>query len=246
MKLKKKQNTEENCLDFPDSRTLSQAVAVDLKKNLKKKRLYGTDRINDGASFFDNHENLQVILSVSIKNSSEHKSERSALTYYIIQKKVEQAIKSAIDTWPNAFMTIMGKGQFTVSIDSGITFSHKNKKESVKTSLKSRNTDYIEKAVRFMEEHYYWDLTLEDVARQVYLSPSYFSRLFNRLKGCSVLKFLTQIRMEQACELLINTDLQISNIAGRVGYDTHHFSQVFKQNIGCTPTCYRRYAVKFR
>ncbi|MEL7566545.1 MAG: AraC family transcriptional regulator [Dehalobacterium sp.] len=193
-----------------------------------------------------NHENLQIIFSVSIKEFSDHKTERSALTYYIIQKKIEHAIESAIDTWPSAFLATMGKGQYLVSIDPGITFRYKKKKDSVKNSVKSSSIGYIEKAVRFMEEHYYWDLTLEDVARQVYLSPSYLSRLFNRLKGCSVLKFLTQVRMEKACELLINTDYQISNIAGRVGYDTHHFSQVFKQNVGCTPTCYRRYAVKFR
>ena len=103
----------------------------------------------------------------------------------------------------------------------------------------------VEKAVRYIEENFHLGLSLEDVAQQVYLSPCYFSRLFKQVKGWSFSEYLTQVRMEEARRLLINTDCQISEIASRIGYrDARYFSQVFKRNEGCTPISYRRDALK--
>lgn len=116
----------------------------------------------------------------------------------------------------------------------------------VRASREFRNASLVEKAVRFVEENYHQELSLEDVARQVYLSPCYFSRLFKQVKGWSFSEYLTQVRMEEARRLLVNTDCQISEIATRVGYrDARYFSQVFKRNEGCTPISYRRDAGKY-
>ncbi|ATW25890.1 response regulator [Candidatus Formimonas warabiya] len=116
----------------------------------------------------------------------------------------------------------------------------------VRASREFRNASLVEKAVRFVEENYHQELSLEDVAHQVYLSPCYFSRLFKQVKGWSFSEYLTQVRMEEARRLLLNTDCQISEIAARVGYrDARYFSQVFKRNEGCTPISYRRDAVKY-
>ncbi|MGI6679216.1 MAG: response regulator [Dehalobacterium sp.] len=116
----------------------------------------------------------------------------------------------------------------------------------VRSSRDFRNTSLIEKAVRYMEENHPHELSLEDVARQVYLSPCYFSRLFKQVKGWSFSEYLTQIRIEEARRLLVNTDFQISEIASRVGYrDARYFSQVFKRNEGCTPITYRRENMRY-
>lgn len=116
----------------------------------------------------------------------------------------------------------------------------------VRSSREFRNATLVEKAVRFVEENFHQELSLEDVAKQVYLSPCYFSRLFKQVKGWSFSEYLTQVRMEEARRLLINTDYQISEIASRVGYrDARYFSQVFKRNEGCTPISYRRDTMKF-
>ena len=116
----------------------------------------------------------------------------------------------------------------------------------VRSSREFRNASLVEKAVRYIEENFQQELSLEDVAQQVYLSPCYFSRLFKQVKGWSFSEYLTQVRMEEARRLLINTDFQISEIAARVGYrDARYFSQVFKRNEGCTPISYRRDISKF-
>ncbi|MGI6685745.1 MAG: response regulator [Bacillota bacterium] len=115
----------------------------------------------------------------------------------------------------------------------------------VRSSREFRNASLVEKAVHYMEENFQMELSLEDVAQQVYLSPCYFSRLFKQVKGWSFSEYLTQVRMEEARRLLINSDLQISEIAARVGYrDARYFSQVFKRNEGCTPISYRRDGMK--
>jgi len=111
----------------------------------------------------------------------------------------------------------------------------------VRASREFRNASLVEKAVRYVEENYHQELSLEDVAKQVFLSPCYFSRLFKQVKGWSFSEYLTQVRMEEARRLLKNTDFQISEVAGRVGYrDARYFSQVFKKNEGRTPVSFRR------
>jgi len=111
----------------------------------------------------------------------------------------------------------------------------------VRASREFRNTNLVEKAVRYVEENYPQELSLEDVARQVFLSPCYFSRLFKQVKGWSFSEYLTHVRMEEARRLLLHSDYLISEIAARVGYrDARYFSQVFKKIEGSTPVNFRR------
>ncbi|MDD4754297.1 MAG: AraC family transcriptional regulator, partial [Desulfitobacteriaceae bacterium] len=111
----------------------------------------------------------------------------------------------------------------------------------VRASREFRNSSLVEKAVQYVQENYHQELSLEDVARQVFLSPCYFSRLFKQVKGWSFSEYLTQVRMEEARRLLLHTDLLVSEIAARVGYrDARYFSQVFKKTEGTTPVSYRR------
>jgi len=104
-----------------------------------------------------------------------------------------------------------------------------------------RNISLINRACEYIEQNYSQDLTLESVAQHVYLSSCYFSRLFKQLKGYNFIDYLTRVRLKEAKELLLNTNLLISEIASRVGYrDARYFGQVFKRQEGCTPGIYRK------
>ena len=99
----------------------------------------------------------------------------------------------------------------------------------------------IDKAVRYMEENFQREIGLDDVAKQVYLSTCYFSRLFKQVKGWSFTEYLTHVRMEEARKLLTTTSYSVAEIAMRVGFrDARYFSQVFKKHAGKTPGSYRR------
>ncbi len=84
------------------------------------------------------------------------------------------------------------------------------------------------------------DLTLDQVASTVNLSPNYFSTLFNQETGMTFIEYLTDIRMEKAKDYLRCSSKKISEIGFLVGYlDSHYFSYIFKKTQNCTPSEYR-------
>jgi YesN/AraC family two-component response regulator len=97
-------------------------------------------------------------------------------------------------------------------------------------------------AVDYILQQYMRPLTLDELARQAHLSPAYFSCLFSRKKRQTFTEFLTSTRLNKAKELLASgTKSPISDIARWVGYeDANYFSQVFKKNVGMSPTSYRK------
>ncbi|OAT86677.1 response regulator [Desulfotomaculum copahuensis] len=112
--------------------------------------------------------------------------------------------------------------------------------DKVAEAREHRNSNLIRRAVKFIDENMHRDLSLEEVARQVDLSPCYFSRLFKKAQGENFLDYLTRLRLKAARELLLTTGLPVTEIAARVGYrDYRYFGQVFKKLEGCTPTIFR-------
>lgn len=84
------------------------------------------------------------------------------------------------------------------------------------------------------------ELSLNQVAAFVGMSPSYFSSLFSQETGQTFIENVTAIRMEKAKELLMCTSLRTSEIGYQVGYkDAHYFSYLFKKMVSCSPKEYR-------
>ena len=97
-----------------------------------------------------------------------------------------------------------------------------------------RATAYIDK--NFCDP----DLSLNQVAMEVNLSPSHFSVTFSQEMGETYRDYLTRVRIEHAKELLRTTDLLCSDIADQCGYnDPHYFSYIFKKNTGVSPQRFR-------
>lgn len=93
----------------------------------------------------------------------------------------------------------------------------------------------------YIQNHFNQSLTLEQIAQSVYLSPSYASRLFKKVKHISLMEYLTKVRLEEAKRLLKNPQYLIDEIAENTGYDdASYFTKVFKRYEGVTPTQYRK------
>jgi len=105
----------------------------------------------------------------------------------------------------------------------------------------SKFNDIINKAKAYINDNYTNEkLSLNQVANQVYLSPTYFSAIFSQKTGQTFIQYLTDLRMNKAKELLKCTDMKTSEIAYAVGYkDPHYFSYLFKKTQNCTPKQYR-------
>lgn len=94
----------------------------------------------------------------------------------------------------------------------------------------------LRQAIDYVQAHLDRNLSLEQIAAAINISPTYFSRLFKRATGSSPHRYVIQQRVERAKELLKTTDLAIANIALQVGFSSQsHLTQHFKRLTGVTP-----------
>lgn len=104
-----------------------------------------------------------------------------------------------------------------------------------------QDTDYIGDAVSYMNTEYVNGITVGNVAQQLGLNRSYFSDYFKKRMGISPSRFLTNLRMEKAADLILSGK-KPSVAAASVGYeDIFAFSKAFKRHFGVCP---REYASK--
>lgn len=104
-----------------------------------------------------------------------------------------------------------------------------------------RYSDIIEIAKDQIRKTYMSDeISLNTIAAEVGMSPSYFSSIFSKESGKTFVEYLTEIRMDRAKELLMCSSMKTSEIGYEVGYkDPHYFSYIFKKTQNCTPKEFR-------
>jgi len=101
------------------------------------------------------------------------------------------------------------------------------------------------KAQAYIEANYHRDISLEDVANAVFVTPSYFSRFYKQQTGETFIEYLTRLRLGKAVELLKQRKHKIYEISEIVGYkSSKYFNRQFKQALGCTPKEYARIVLK--
>lgn len=116
--------------------------------------------------------------------------------------------------------------------------------EVAKHIHESRNDVHLEKISRlksFITDHMAEDLSLDELAARVNLSPNYVSTLFGTITGESFTEYLNRIRLEHAALMLVSRPrLAVAEIATSVGYrNSQYFCTKFKVKFGITPLQYR-------
>ncbi len=115
-------------------------------------------------------------------------------------------------------------------------------------SIKSKSPklkELISISVNFINNNFERDISLGDIAKFVFLSPSYFTRAFKDETGLSPINYLLKVRIERAKELLSDTSLKISDIALNVGFSNQQrFNEMFKKYARTTPLQYRKQHAK--
>lgn len=110
--------------------------------------------------------------------------------------------------------------------------------------LSNERTEPVEFAKRWIKEHIGEKITIPKISGQVYMNPTYFCEYFKKNTGETVLDYVTRVRLEKARELLVKSNMKITDVATQVGYsDTKYFSKLFKNTFGETPSKYKEKSI---
>jgi len=105
----------------------------------------------------------------------------------------------------------------------------------------AKHVDVIYRAIAYIKQNYHNRITLQDVADHVFLSLSYFSKVFKEETGQAPGAFLTAIRIDAAKKRLRDPAVSIVEIPVLVGFESQsYFTRVFKKTTGCTPGRFRQ------
>ena len=106
---------------------------------------------------------------------------------------------------------------------------------------KFQHANAIRQVVDYMRAHYAERITLADVAREVWFSPSYLSSVFSSEMGTGFAAYLQTVRVDKSKELLLGTHKTIAEIAQATGFtDQSYFTKIFTRAVGVSPTQFRR------
>ena len=99
----------------------------------------------------------------------------------------------------------------------------------------------VKKAENMIFEYYQTGITLEEIAAKLNITPEYLGMQFHKEKGVKFSTYIKEYRITKAKELLIGSQMKISEVAAKVGYyDAKYFSRVFRECTGQLPAEYRK------
>ena len=98
----------------------------------------------------------------------------------------------------------------------------------------------IQKIIEFCHNNYTSEITLDDAAAELHLNKYYISHTISRQIGLSFSNYINSLRVDAACEMLLEDDAKIADIAGAIGFGSiRTFNRIFKEKMNMTPYAYR-------
>ena len=120
-------------------------------------------------------------------------------------------------------------------------FLSKIKEASYNVSMKKKKQEQgtVDMAKQYIREHYR-NVSLDDISREVNISPYYFSKLFKEETGMNFIDYVTDVKIQKAKELLQDSKKSMKEICVDIGYaNPNYFSHIFKKKMGVTPSEYK-------
>jgi AraC-like DNA-binding protein len=100
---------------------------------------------------------------------------------------------------------------------------------------------FAQKVMSYILNNYSSHITSNDAAQNLYMSTSYFCRVFKKAFGCSFSEYVLTFRLEKAKMLLCNTNDSVIEISLKTGFNScSYFSKMYKSYFGVSPLTYRR------
>jgi len=106
---------------------------------------------------------------------------------------------------------------------------------------KAADADTLQSVINFCLENYQKDISLDRVAEALHISKYYLSHVFSEKLHMRFNDYIAMLRMTEACELLVNKKMSITEIAYEVGFNTpRSFNRAFLKHVGTTPREYQK------
>jgi len=186
--------------------------------------------------FFSKTEQFISILQFLFKQTRIiHLNKQKKQEFEYILHKMVREIKDADEAF-NLFLKSL-LSQFLIS---SVRYLKEN---TVRTQELTGSTYHaITDIIHYIDEHYQTsNLSLESVASNFFISPSYLSRIFQKVTGFTYSEYINHVRIQKAQKLLQESKMKVIDIAGEVGFNSlTHFGRVFKNNTHYTPSAYRK------
>ncbi len=132
---------------------------------------------------------------------------------------------------------ILTKGLFSTAE----TFNHIESALTRQNALSMPTQRLVRLAVGWIHTHYADPITRDEIAQSIGIHPDYLTDCFRQEMGITPITYLRRYRIRQACELLKDTDLSITEVAMAVGFsESAHFTRTFHREVGLTPRAYRQ------
>lgn len=158
----------------------------------------------------------------------------SGKTNELIAKKLEKLVLK------KNFEIIVGLFEILSILSESKDISYVNNEvyNPINDQIKS---DKISDVFDYIKDNFKQDISLIEIAKIAHLTPTSFCRMFKTKTKKSFVEYLNEIRVSNACKLLLETEMGISEIAYTCGYKTaSNFNQLFKKLTGTTPKEYRK------
>lgn len=124
-------------------------------------------------------------------------------------------------------------------------FSVKDTTCSDPVIVNQTSMERIRSTIRYVEQHFQENISLQDAAAYLGISREYFCRIFKKNMGISFLQYLNEVRLSKVYNDLQSTSFPISTIMERNGFTNQKlFNQSFKKMYGCTPSSVRNLILK--
>lgn len=156
--------------------------------------------------------------------------------YYIKKADVHKNLINSIETEsnnPDEFSDELIKNYIT-------TLLIRLSRITEKTAFEIKAPSFIQQITEYITENYSTEITLDELSKQFSVSKSHLSRQFKATTGFGINEYITIVRIRNAERLILTTDLPITDIATKCGFnDSNYFSSVFKKLKGIPPLKFR-------
>lgn len=147
----------------------------------------------------------------------------------LVKKLTQQRMNSNASAFDDLTIQLLFQRML---LELGANFRH---------STSSGSSSYVKQAKEYIHEHLIEELSIHDIAASVGINHSYLQALFKQQTAQTIVQYIQQQRIQQACFLLINSSLSVTDIAFEVGFNSRqHFGKTFDQIIGSSPHAFRK------